>query len=247
MKVSKNTLFVFILMYLLTIPSIGQKNQLSIGAQIPLYYTISYEENIFKGLNLGLTFGWLDKPFSNILIDEAIQRGLEQRLGELLKKQFSIGYSSQIYLKYNFKYFYAGAFYAATKITATELPYTELADIYNIDISAITSSQYSFLINDPDLTSKLILPGIFVGKEFKIPNTQFSLGVEIGFQKIITSKSEIVFASSLLNGQDIQEVVQTQLDDFYTKEGDIGSINIRFNYQFTKSIKGLFAKPTEKL
>lgn len=213
-------------------------NRFRIGAQIPLYYSISYEEKIWENLNLGIQGGWLKDPFTQILIKEAKRRDLDNELGTIIQDQFSLGYNVQPFLNYRFKHFYIGASYSYTSLTATDLPYDKLANIYNIDLNSYLNNNPFFLLllKDIELNSILHLPGLFVGREFQFNKPHFMLGVEIGFQKIVATKNALTYGANKSEMPIIADVVNNDLNDYYLEEGNIPSLNVYFVYRFKKSL-----------
>jgi len=229
----------FVLCSVIWTKSNGQNNQLSVGVQAPLYYTISYEEQLYKKLHLNFQFGWLDQPFESIIIKESKRRGLNSEIADITAKQFSIGYAIQPMLKFKFKHFYVGALYSYTVLKATDLPAVQLANIYNIDLSGYQGLLFANIMRDVALQSKLHLPGLFIGKEFKIVKTNLLLGIEIGFQKIVGSSSKLTYGSDQAEVPFVGNLVNEDLNEYYVEEGNVPTLSLSIVYKFKKSINGL--------
>lgn len=243
------TLFFGILLLLTNLVS-GQKNKISLGSQIPLNYCVAYEEYIAKGIYANYHFGYLSNPYVKVLFEEAEKRGLDPKFSELIEGYFQRGISHQIQLKYAptfFKGFYGGASFKRKNIRAIEIPYELAADEFNIDLSSFDSNPlFQLFIDDLDFNISMDIPGIFVGRTFKLGDSRWSFFVEAAFHKIISSTSLASFTGSKdavpLVNEPLNEEVQKALED----DGDIYSVNIGVSYtlpiSFNRAISGLFQK-----
>lgn len=241
----KNWLIVLISFVSLEKNGYSQENQVALGTQFPLFYSISYEEKIIEKLNIGVQFGLLQAPFDYIIIKEAKRRDLDNELGTIILNNFKVGYSFQGFFKYRFKHFHVGLSHSIISLTATDLPYQKLAEIYNIDVSSFgNTSLISLFLNNIALNTTIQSPGIFVGKEFKLKNPNFLIGVELGFQKIVSSNNVLTY------GNDspfplIGDLVNTELNDYFIEEGNLPTFNLYFIYRFKKSLNSLFQKTSK--
>ncbi|MFT6717417.1 MAG: hypothetical protein ACJA0Q_002072 [Saprospiraceae bacterium] len=245
-KILGKYLLVSAIMFLFIENTQAQRNQLSIGVQAPLFYTISYEEQVYKNIKINVLFGWQEQPFRGFLIDQAKRKGVAEEISDITHSSLSQGYNLQGTLKYQFKYFYVGGFYSNISLTATKVPYIDLADYYEVDISAITESYYFFLVGDLTLESKLHGAGFLIGNQFLL-NKSWHIGVELSFLKILTSNSKLFFKKSGSEVPYINDLIDEELKTYFDKEGNIPSLNFTLTYQFGKSLHGLFSKKQEPL
>lgn len=242
----KSWLIVLLSFFSIEKNSYSQENQVAIGTQFPLFYSLSYEEKIIQNLNIGVQFGLLQEPFENIIIQEAKRRDLDNELANIIQERFTVGFSFQGFLKYRFKHFHIGLSHSVISLTATDLPYEKLASIYNIDIAAFgNTSLISLFLNNIEMRSIIQTPGLFIGKEFKFKNPNFLIGTELGFQKIIASNNVLTYGEGS-SFPIIGDLVNSELNDYFIEEGNLPTVNIYFIYRFKKSINGLFTKPSVK-
>lgn len=240
--------FLIGLFLVFTVKTLSQENQFSIGSHIPMYYTAGYEEKVFGKWFLNFQFGWLDKPYDKVLIDQAKKKGLNETIADVTYDGFKTGYCFQPAIKYRFKYFYVSAFYSHGIINSQDLDYKVLANYYGIDIpETVDIPELGFSMPFPDIQadSKSILynGGITIGTEFRFKNPGFAIGVELSYTKIFNTKNElIVDRYSELIPPEVHEDFQKELNKFYTDEGDIPTLNIFLIYRFGRSINGLISK-----
>jgi hypothetical protein len=225
--------------------SFSQENQFLLGTQFPIYYTVGYEEKLKNKLFLTLQFGWIDQPYTGILIDQAKKNGLANELAEVTTNSFKNGYNFQPTLKFKFKHFYFGAFYSLGILNAAKIDYQKVADFYNvvlpeeIDIPG-TNSSIDFPDIEVGMQSLLHNGGLLIGKEFRFKNPKFAIGVELSFTKILGSKTKLILSEyGEYISQKIIDDLNSDLNNYYVKDGNIPTLNLFFMYRFNKSIHGL--------
>ena len=243
-------LFLFCLIITTTTSVSGQKNKISLGTQVPLNYSVAYEENVYGGFYVNYHFGYLTHPYVKVLFGEAEKRGLDPTLSDLLYDYFQRGISHQGQIKYApefFKGFYIGAAFKRKNIRALDIPYEIAADNFGIDLTSLQSNPFFLLlIDDLDFNITMTIPGAYIGKSFQLGQSNWSIYVEASYHKIINSTSLVTFVGNgnevpLLNDP-LNMEVRTALDD----NSNLFSLNLGVSYtlpvSINRAVSSLFKK-----
>ena len=218
----------------------GQKNKLSLGTQIPMNYSVAYEEQLYGGFYLNYHFGLLAQPYVKVLFHEAEKRGLNQSFSSIIEGYFQRGICHQFQLKYApqfLKGFYVGALFKRKKISAVGIPYQEAANELGVELPVPDDNPILLaLLDDLDFDITMTIPGAYIGKSIKLGKSNWSVYLELSFQKIINSNSAVTFT-----GQDSEiSLLSTLLNDEVSsaldEDGNLFTFNCGISYTLPFSI-----------
>jgi hypothetical protein len=247
-------LLIFSLFTTVTTSVSGQKNRISLGTQIPINYSASYEEHIYGGFYVNYHFGYLTQPYVKVLFTEAEKRGLDPLLSNLLEGYFQRGICHQVQLKYAPEYlkgFYVGALYKRKNVRAIEIPYQAAADNFGIDLTPYEDNPlFQALIDDLDFDITMNIPGVYIGKSFQLGKSDWSFYVEASFQKIVSSNSLVSFTGSDTEVPLLNEPLNHEVRTALNENGNLYTVNIGVSYtlpvSFNRAIASLFKKKDNK-
>jgi hypothetical protein len=228
--------------------SLAQENQFSIGTHFPLYYTIGYEEKIYKNWFLNMQLGWLDEPYDKFLLDQAKKSGGAIEIIEVISGSFRSAYCFQPTLKYRFKHFYIGGFYSFAISNATKIDFKKVANYYDKEIPeyiSIPGTTYTIPFPYIEVAMKTTLQnaGILLGKEFRFKNPKYAIGVEVSFTKILKTKQEMILNDyEEFVPADLKKQIYDDINNYLKQNSNLPTLNLFFVYRFNKSINGLFSK-----
>lgn len=197
------------------------------GTNIPLFYTLGYQQSIGERFSANAQFGLLTTPYDKAVLEILEAFDTDEALTNTIGEAFTIGVNVQPTFRWYFRKSYLGLAYSYLSLRADECPADAIENYYGISIPALYSREYT-------LQSELHSAGLLYGRVFTLKNPRCAIHLELSALKTFASKSEFKddgILPALLN-----EPVDKELNETYVKYGMLPSINVFFVYNLKSDL-----------
>jgi hypothetical protein len=219
-------LLIFLSFLIITIKSFSQDNSVIAGTNIPLFYTVGYQQKISEKFSATVKFGLLTKPYDALILNLLKAFDTDKMLVNTIGEAFSVGYNIQPEIKWHFRKSYVGFSYSYLLLKAVECPSDAIENYYGVSIPNRRSVSLT-------LKSSLHNAGIFYGRKFQFKNPHFLMAAELSVLKTFKSKSKMTNSQ----GEELERLsnlIDNQLNTYYVEYGYLPSFNLYFIYKFKK-------------
>lgn len=202
----------------------AQTRKFSVGADLPLFYSLSYEEQLPLNFSINGKAGVLTHPFDKAIINILENFDVNKVLLNTIGESFTIGYNFQPTLKWNYKNAFIGVSYSYLILHANDCPVAAIELYY----------YYTFISFNPvklDLQSDLHNVGLCMGYRFPIKSSPFSIQTEISLLKTVASNN-YVETNLTVTSEVLTRLIDDELNDFFVQKAYLPSINIMLSYSF---------------
>jgi hypothetical protein len=203
----------------------AQKSSLNLGTKVPLNYTLGFEQQLYPDLSLNIQAGILTKPYDQAIVEIMKTLGAEKALANTIGEAFTIGYNIQPSVKYYFGNYYLGLSYAYYSLWAKDVSRESIEDYYGVPLPFRPLNPNTFNMN-----SRLHNAGMYFGRSFSLDSPNWSLDLELGVHKTISSYNELHANYGELTT--INNLIDEELDEVYKQYGYLASLNIFIVYSF---------------
>jgi hypothetical protein len=218
--------FQFVILFLFcNLHSIQSQNSgVYLGVDVPLYYSLGYQQQLSSQFSVDGQVGLLTKPFDKLILNTMKMFDVNEVLLNTIGDKFSWGFTMQAKINWHIKKSYIGLTYSYLLLKVKGWPGDELQSY----------SAYEFLLSryhDITLTSQLHNAGLLYGRVFNFANPRYSVRLELSVLKTFYSKT-------VLKDNDgdelsrLSEIIDRELDEYYLEYGFLPSLNIYFMYKF---------------
>lgn len=210
------------------------QHTIKVGSQIPIQYAVQYDYQPSKRFSGNAQVGVLTKPYDQVILVTLQSLGVSEEIVDVLTYAFDVGLISQAGTNYHFKKNYMGLTAAWIHLRASDTPVGVMESAFNVDIDSYPArpkQSVASLVNI-SLASDLLTAGILYGRRFTFKNPRVEVCTEIGFAKVIASKSYVESPQRSLTT--LSTLVDEELNEDYLTYGYLPSINLFLVYKLSK-------------
>jgi hypothetical protein len=215
----------FIILYFLIFSNVvfSQTSNAFLGIDLPLYYTIGYEQKISNHFSVNAKLGFLTKPFDVTTLDVLKAFGTDELVVNTIGEVFSVGINLQPSVKWHFHKSYIGVSYSYLSLNALNCTLEEIEKLYGVEIPDTGRN------TKLSLHSNLQNAGLLYGRKFSFKNPSYGLNLELSILKTFYSSSRL--ETNHDNSLDVlNTLIDFKLNEYYINYGYIPGINIVFVY-----------------
>lgn len=203
--------------------ALAQNKEIFIGLDLPLYYSLGYEQKISDHISLNGKLGVLTNPFDVIILDLLKEFDADELLVNTIGDAFSVGINLQPTLKWYIRKTYIGLSYSFLMLNAKDCPMNAIENYYEISIPDRYSSSLT-------LQSNLHNAGFILGRKFNIKDSRYVLNLEFSLMKTFASNSYLKKEREQ-SLESLSNAIDNKLNQYFVNYGYFPSINVFFVYK----------------
>jgi hypothetical protein len=214
----------FLVLIAFALQTRAQQSEVFAGVQVPLFYTVGYQQKLNNHFTLTGQVGILTSPFNVALMNIMKQFDANEVLVNTIGNAFSMGINIQPTLKWHFNHFYIGVSYSWLRLTAKDSPSDLIQSYYGISLPSLW--EY-----DLKLKSDLHNAGLVFGREFFFKKAPVSIHLDLMVLKTFASKSYLENSTDMVMSK-LSDAINQRLNYYYIHYGFLPSLNLTFAYKF---------------
>lgn len=217
-------------------------HSIKIGTEIPLQYSIMYEQKIKENITSNIQLGILTKPYDKIILSILQSLGTDKAIIKMIEDAFSFGNLISAGVNYHKNKNYVGFFSQYINLKAGTSSTEMLENYFQLDINdfiqidggqlnkiTYKGQELEFII-PIKLKSELYQIGFLYGRRFPLTE-HFEICSEFALSKTFYSRNTLY----IFNSQSpliINNIIDSELKQVYLKYSFIPTLNLRCSYFF---------------
>lgn len=212
----------------------SMRGKVKLLVEAPVQFGVGFEASLTNRFSLSLQTGLLRDPHSTLMMKSFEAFGMDEEIIVMIENSFKHGVVLEAGLNYNFRKSYAGVFFQQINLRSGSSPASVYQSRFDTDINTLPVKPNSTVQIETSLTiqSSLSQLGFMYGRRFLLKNPRFEIDVEAGISKNVGSVTKVTSKNREVGPLDNQ--VNQELDDYYSKYAFIPSLTVAFVYNISR-------------